>query len=309
MIATQRFDIWSTTACLLVTDESRLGCARAILDRELAAVEDACSRFKADSELARLNRADGRRVAVSALFTEILSAALRVARATEGAVDPTVGGALIAAGYDRDLSQVPPEGPELPVRWRRIPGWTTIDLDPAQRTVKLPAEVRLDLGATAKAFAADRAALRIADATGIGVLVNLGGDLSVRGPAPSGGWAVHVTEDHRAETGAPGQTIAISAGGLATSSTTLRQWWRGGHRLHHIIDPATGAPAVTYWRTVSVAAATCVDANAAATGALVWGPTAADRLTHAGLPARLVTTDGAVRILPGWPPPTAGSEP
>ncbi|MCW2942713.1 MAG: thiamine biosynthesis protein [Actinomycetia bacterium] len=295
------FEVWGTTACLLVTDASCLAVARQLLDRELVEVGGACSRFQVDSELSRINGAGGRTVQISAVLTEIMGAALRVAEATGGAVDPTVGGAVIAAGYDRDLAQVDRCGPEMHVRWRQAAGWRVIELNPVQGTLRVPGGVRLDLGATAKAFAADRTARLIAEATGCGVLVNLGGDLAVDGPPPRGDWPVRVAEDHRAGPDAPGQTVAIGSGGLATSSTTLRQWWRGGRRLHHIIDPFTGAPAMTCWRTVSVAAASCVDANAAATAALVWGQDAPGRLIDAGLPARLVGADGTVRTLPGWP--------
>ncbi|MCW2885305.1 MAG: thiamine biosynthesis protein [Streptosporangiaceae bacterium] len=301
MIGSTSFDVWGTTACLLVAEAERLAAGREVLDRELTAVGNAASRFQADSELSLLNAAAGRPVRISPLFAELLSEALRVAVITDGAVDPTVGGAVISAGYDRDLSAIDPYGPPLRVRWRRAAGWQVIDLDPVERLVTIPEGVRLDLGATAKAFAADRAAGRIAEATGCGVLVNLGGDLAVCGPAPSGDWPVLVAEDHRAGPDAPGQTVAIGSGGLATSSTTVRQWWRGVRRLHHIIDPITGAPAATCWRTVSVAAATCVDANAAATAALVWGAGALDRLRATGVPARLVGEDGMVRTVAGWP--------
>jgi thiamine biosynthesis lipoprotein len=301
MAGSASFEVWGTTASLLVADSERLTLAKELLDRELTAVGDAGSRFQADSELSRLNAAAGRPVRISPLFAELLAESLRIALATGGAVDPTVGGAVISAGYDRDLSAVDPHGPPLEVRWRQVAGWQVIDLDPAERVVLIPQGVRLDLGATAKAFAADRAARRIAEATGCGVLVNLGGDLAVCGAAAAGDWPVLVAEDHRAGPGSPGQTVMIGSGGLATSSTTLRQWWRGGRRLHHIIDPFTGAPAATCWRTASVAAATCVDANAAATAALVWGAGALDRLRAAGVPARLVSDDGTVRTVAGWP--------
>lgn len=301
MVGAVEFEIWSTTACLLITDDAHLAQARELLDRELASVGDACSRFQADSQLSMVNAAAGRRVPVSALFCEILAEALRVAHATDGAVDPTVGGALIMAGYDRDITQIDRHGPSGPLCWQRIPGWRQVHLDQRAGTIHMPAAVRLDLGATAKAFAADRAARRVAEATGCGVMVNLGGDLAVQGPPPEGGWTVRVVEDHRAGPDEPGQTITISAGGLATSSTTVRRWQRGAHLMHHIIDPSTGAPVDGRWRTASVAAATCVDANAAATAALIWGTSAPDRLIRTGLPARLVATDGRVLTLSDWP--------
>jgi thiamine biosynthesis lipoprotein len=165
--------------------------------------------------------------------------------------------------------------------------------------VRLPAGIRLDLGATAKALAADRAAAAAARAGGgAGVLVSLGGDIALGGPAPAAGWAVHVAEDHRAGPDAPGQTIALRSGGLATSSTTVRRWGPGAH---HIIDPATGLPAGGCWRTASVAAGSCVDANIASTAAIVRGASAAAWLAEWRMPARLVGRDGAVLAVAGWP--------
>ncbi|GAA0350206.1 FAD:protein FMN transferase [Actinoallomurus spadix] len=264
----------------------------------------ACDRFRADSELSRVNAAGGRPVEVSALFAETLRRALDVAEATGGAVDPTVGAALVAAGYDRDLAEVRGGGPAPRLVRRRVAGWRTVHLD--GRVVRLPRGVLLDLGATAKALAADRAAERALADTGCGVLVGLGGDIAVGGPPPEGGWRIRVTDDHR-DNGpgdAPGQDVVISAGGLATSSVTVRRWRRGDQRLHHIIDPATGIPAASCWRTASVAAATCVDANAAATAALVKGWSAGTWLVDQRLPARLVRLDGHAFALAGWPEET-----
>jgi thiamine biosynthesis lipoprotein len=161
--------------------------------------------------------------------------------------------------------------------------------------------VKLDLGATAKAWAADRAAAAAAKAGGCGVLVSLGGDVALSGEAPAGGWKIRVTDDHRSDVDAPGQTIAISSGGLATSSTSVRQWSHGGQTMHHIIDPRTAAPARSHWRTVSVAAEDCAQANIATTAALVRSGGALDWLTRRGLPARLVDRDGRVRTIGNWP--------
>ena len=162
----------------------------------------------------------------------------------------------------------------------------------------------LDLGATAKAWAADRGARAVWDAARCGVLVEprrrhrhrRGG-----GSGPPGGWQIHVTDDHRSGPDAPGQTVAIADGGLATSSVAVRRWRRGGQTMHHIIDPSSGAPARGPWRTVSVAAADCTDANIAATAALVRGERAPAWLDALGLPARLVAHDGAVLRLGDWP--------
>ena len=122
----------------------------------------------------------------------------------------------------------------------------------------------------AKAWCADRAAAAAAAATGEAVLVSLGGDVSCAGDSPASGWAVRVADDHRAGVDEPGgQTVQLTNGGLATSGTSVRQWTRGGRTMHHVIDPSTGLPAATHWRTVSVAAGSCADANIASTAAIV----------------------------------------
>jgi thiamine biosynthesis lipoprotein ApbE len=233
-----------------------------------------------------------------------VAVALRAAELTDGDVDPTVGEAIVAAGYDRDFSLVPPDGPPLNLVVRAVPGWRQVHLDLASRTLAMPPGTRLDLGATAKAWAADRAAGRIAGELGCGVLVGLGGDIAVAGPPPETGWRIRVQDvTGRPEEvpGGPSTVVAITSGGLATSSTTARRWRRGGSILHHILDPRTGLPPAPVWRTISVTAATCADANAASTAAIIRGGQAAGWLAATGLPARLVDVSGRVETVAGWP--------
>lgn len=298
------FAVFGTTAVLLVSAPRALKRARGILDAELAAVDRACSRFRPDSELSALNAADGATVGVSELFAEILSAALRAARLTGGDVDPTCGRALTGLGYDRDFAEVRAAGdmqPRLTGPVSPVPGWRNVHLDRTRRRARLSRGAQLDLGATAKAWAADRCADTVVARLDCGVLVSLGGDIAAAGPAPDGGWRVRVTDDHAAPPDAPGQTVTIRSGGLATSSTTVRAWTVGGRHVHHIINPATGEPARSCWRTVSVAAGSCVDANTASTAAIVRGAAALPWLRDVGLPARLVREDGSVETTTGWP--------
>ncbi|MFJ8023138.1 FAD:protein FMN transferase [Streptomyces sp. NPDC096311] len=294
-----------TSVRLVTTDPVLLDSCNLLLARHLAEVDAACSRFRPDSELVALDQARGRPVRVSPLLAEALAVALRAAAATDGAVDPTVGSAIAALGYDRDFRLVQDDGRPIRLTVRPVPGWRAVTLDRATDTVTVPAGVRLDLGATAKAWAADKAADLLAEAAGCGVLVSLGGDTAVAGEPPAGGWRIRVQDATGPvdETPAPGTyaTVAIRSGGLATSGTTARRWRRGVHDLHHIVDPYTGLPAETPWRTVSVAAATCADANAAGTAALVKGEGAQRWLAGLGLPARLVANDGTVVTTPGWP--------
>ncbi len=279
-------------------------------------MDRACSRFRADSELMRLGAVTGRAappgpgpggaaaVEVSPLLGEAIAVALRAARLTDGDVDPTVADAMSALGYDRDFALLPDSGPPVRLTVRAVPGWRQVGFDERSRLLTLPRGVHLDLGATAKAWAADRSAARLAGTLGCGVLVGLGGDIAVAGPPPGGGWRIRVQDvTGRPEDPpeGPAAVVAIAEGGLATSSTTARRWRRGGDVLHHILDPRTGLPAPVHWRTVSVAAATCVDANTASTAAIIRGPQAMDWLSNLGLPARLVDAAGTVRTVGGWP--------
>ncbi len=356
-LPTARWQALGTNVVLRVTGTlAELREARTLVADQLDALDRVCSRFREDSQLSRVNAAaGGPPQSISPLFVEALQVALRAAELTDGDVDPTVGAALVLAGYDRNWDALQadwrrsatPDGrsspasqprtalaaPEAPsttsgrcaapgepshvrggasrphphlhplptLRARMRRGWRTIELDPVRATVRVPRGISLDLGASAKAWAADRAASAVRARCDCGVLVSLGGDIATAGPAPAGGWLVHITDDHRSGPAAPGQTIAIVSGGLATSSTVVRRWRSRGVEAHHIIDPARAAPACGPWRTVSVAAGDCVDANIATTAAIVRGTDAPGWLDRQGLPARLVAHDGLIAHLGGWP--------
>ena len=181
-----------TLVQLVVTDPAALPEARRLLEDDLAVVDATCSRFREDAEIRSLT---GGRHRISPLLAEAISVALRAARLTDGDVDPTVGAAMSAAGYDRDFHQIEPNGPPLRLTVRQVPGWH---------------EVRLD-----------------------------------------------------------GRSLTL--------------------------------PAEPVWRTVSVAAGSCADANAASTAAVIRGRRALGWLTRLGLPSRLVDATGAVFTVAGWP--------
>jgi FAD:protein FMN transferase len=268
-MATASWEALGTTALVRVTDRRHLNLAKRMLQDELAEIDLAASSFRSDSELSGVLESAGRPVPVGAALRRAVSTALTAARLTDGLVDPTLG---------------------------RSPGWRGVEV--TDSTIRVPRGSTLDLGATGKALAADRAAAAISSATGgAGVLVSLGGDIATAGQPPAGGWLIHVTDDHRSDQAAPGQTVAIQGGALASSGTTVR---RGPHG-HHIIDPRTGASAETPWRTVSVTAATCVDANTASTASIVLGTQAPRWLAEHDLAARLVDNVGAVTTVGGWP--------
>ena len=289
---------------VVVTDAAALATARQILVEELDRVDRACSRFRPDSELTALNQAGGRRVRISALLAEAITVGLDAARASGGDVDPTLGMSLVRLGYDRDFAQLPPDGVAVAVSTWRGSRWTQVQLDRQAGTARLPVGVQVDLGATAKAWCADRAAAQIHDRLGCGVLVSLGGDISVAGQPPQDGWAIRVQDcpgPVRQPARARSAVVSIRGGGLATSSTAARRWRRGGQSMHHLLDPATGLPAVSVWRTASVTAPTCLAANVASSSAIVRSQQAVAQLRVEGLPARMVSHAGEVSVVNGWP--------
>ena len=310
-------DALGTSARVAAWPPYNLARVLAITDTELARLDEQASRFRDDSEISAVHRTPGEVHILSEGLAEAIAVALAAARWTGGLVDPTVGSALESLGYDRDFAAIR-HGGEMPPAPARVPSWRSVRLD--GRCLRLADGSRLDLGATAKGLGSDRAASAAAAAiTGGGVLVSLGGDIAVAGEAPTGGWPVLVADEQvpvSADPGSgragqvpepsPGQVVRLAAGALATSSIICRQWRRGDHMLHHIVDPRTGLSAAGPWRTVSVAAATCAEANAASTAAIVAGDRAVAWLAGQGLPARLVARDGRVRFVADWPEADGG---
>ncbi|SNY56905.1 FAD:protein FMN transferase [Paractinoplanes atraurantiacus] len=285
---TAQWSVWGTVARVVVTDPAATDDAAAVVREELAAVDLACSRFRADSELRQVT--PGRAVEVSPLLAELVAAALRAARETGGDVDPTVGAALCGLGYDRDFAAITGRRVAPAVRVFAAPDWRAVRLRDGYLSV--PLGVLLDLGATAKAVAADRCAARVSERLGVGAMVALGGDIATAGPGPDGGWRVLVQD----KPGDPSHAVRLPPGSaIATSSTASRTW---GH-LHHILDPRTGLPAPRVWRTVTVAAGSCLRANTLTTAAIVRGRRASSLLR--GVPSRLVTPELDVVRLGGWP--------
>jgi thiamine biosynthesis lipoprotein len=283
---------------VIASRPDRLPVALEVVERQVAAVDLACSRFRQDSDISRVNNAAGRWASVSELFIQALEVALGVAGVTDGIVDPTIGRALLRLGYDCDFDLMAPNG--LFPASEPAPGWRHVRINSSTSCVRVPKGVSIDLGATAKALTADQASILASNQAGCGVLVSLGGDIAVAGEAPEEGWTIGLADNHSGPA-EPGRTIGIRSGAVATSSTMVRRWSRGGQPAHHVIDPRTGLPAREVWRTVTVAAATCVGANTASTAALVLGEEAPEWLRSRGLPARLVTPEGAALRICGWP--------
>lgn len=308
MILSSAFPALGTTAVVAVPRGADLLRARGILAAQLEELDVACSRFRPDSELTHANARAGERVLVGPLLVDAVDAALTAARDTDGLVDPTLGLQLRAAGYDRSFALVQArDGWTFRSAPLRRGSWAEVELDRAAGALCVPPACELDLGATAKAFAADRAAGAIAEAIDASALVSLGGDVAVAGEPPVGGWSIRIADRHDAPPDGDGPCIAVGSGGVATSSTTVRRWPTDRGDAHHLIDPRTGLPAGTLWRTVTVAARSCLEANVAATAAIVLGEDAIGWLRSRGLTSRLVANDGGVIRVCGWPEEAAAA--
>lgn len=320
MEAQSRWTVWGLEASLAVTDHTMLPEAEAAVRAVVAEVDLACSRFRVDSELMMLQPAMAGGVRVSGMLRDLMERALFAARLTDGDVDPGLGADLDALGYGRGIISVPlpPDGSAAvttniageaaPPAVPRVPGWSRIAL--AGQTLTVPADLRLDLGATAKAAAADLAAASVYARLGCGVLVSLGGDLATAGPGPEvsakpGPWQV-IVQDLPAD---PSQRIALEPGfALATSSTQKRRWKHAGADVHHILDPRFGRPAEAIWRSVTVAAPTCLEANAFSTAAVVRGLATLEWFRSEGIPARFVDRRGRTAATGGWPAESRNAE-
>ncbi len=299
-----------TEHVLLATDRSALDAALALAQDHLAALDRAASRFRSDSEVSALAaacRTGAVTTTVSPLLAAYLAAGIRTAEFTDGLVDFTVGTAVVAAGYDADIDIVRTRTPgaadparvpdSLAGRASLVPGWRQVDLEGTR--LRLPVACLIDLGASAKAHAADVIAAALHRSLPGGFLVNLGGDIAVSGPAPSDGWRVGLEDAD----GALLQTVATTGAAVTTSSTRHRQWQLDGRTAHHIIDPRTGESARTPWAQVTCVADTALLANAASTAAIILGAAAPAWLAAHGIPARLDALDGTVTTTAGWPAP------
>lgn len=296
MSASRTWKAWSCTVRLTVEDPAALGAACGALKALMDRVDKAASRFRDDSELSTVNARAGFMVPVSRLLVDLVDVSLVAASISGGAVDPTVGAAVVAAGYDQDIETVRRRVPQAAGVSAPAVGWKHVQLNRRLGLVGVPKGAALDLGATAKAWTADRAALVLSKRHGCAVLVEIGGDLRAAG-TPAEPWVIDVAERE----GDPGVPVTLSHGGLTTSTRTARSWSTTTGQAHHVIDPRTGQPAEGPWRTASVWAPTAVRANTFSTAIVATGEAALGRLTLAGHPARLVADDGEITELAGWP--------
>jgi FAD:protein FMN transferase len=229
-----------------------------------ARTERRFSRFRDDSELAALNRADGPQ-RVSPEMMDLLVAAERHVAATEGRFDPTVGAALRAAGYDRSfapgqLDRSEPAAIPPPARF------TDLRIDEATRSVERPPHVHVDFGGFLKGRTVDRAAVLMPSPA----MLDAGGDAAVIGAGIDGaGWIVEI-EDPDAEN-AVLLTLRVADRGVATTAPNRRRWRVGQTLAHHLIDPQTGEPTRSELAQVTVLAPTVERADVIAKAAFLRG--------------------------------------
>jgi thiamine biosynthesis lipoprotein len=268
-------------------------CAR------LRQLQDRWSRFRSDSEVSRLGRADGRPLQVSGDTRLLVAWCVRAWRRSAGRFDASVLDALERHGYDRtfELLAHRPTGREEPVQSLAAPGCAGIAIDEEAGTVALPTGLRLDPGGIGKGLAADLVTAAMLSAGAFGSCVNLSGDVRARGLGPGGtspGWTVGVEHPDR-----PGEAVALirlpeRGGAVASSSVRIRRW----AAAHHIIDPADGCPSSSDVVAVTVVADDGAWADAATKIALVCGrhQEAIGAMDEIGVAALLILDDH--RILP-----------
>lgn len=291
MAAHADFEAFTCVCRVAVTDAEALPAALDTVKALLRRVDSAASRFRSDSEIAALQRAGGGHV--SPLLADLLRAALEMAERSDGDVVPTLGRDLASLGF----GPLEAMGSLAEAHRLAAESWRDVVLD--GHDVTLPRGVVLDLGASAKAAAADMAAREVHGRLGTSVLVSLGGDIATAGDAA---WEVLVQD----LPGDPATQVSLTGGwAMATSSTQKR---RQGSGVHHILDPWTALPAPAVWRSATVAAPDCLSANMASTSAIVRGAGAVARLRELGYPARLVKDDGGVIELGGWPEAALGRD-
>jgi FAD:protein FMN transferase len=295
MRAEDRFLAMGGTAHVVVLGQYPAALVSAARHR-LGDLERRWSRFLDTSEISRLNAAAGSPVAVSPETLQLIAHSLQAWRQTGGRFDPTVHAALVAHGYDRDFALVSAVGaPSRPLR-RSTPGCAGIVVDVATSRVRLPVGVTIDPGGIGKGLAADLVTAELIATGATGAMVNVAGDLRVRGEAPSAeGWVISVP--HPLHPGRELLRVGLSHGAVATSSRLKRRWRAAGQPVHHLIDPATGTPTDNDVAAVTVFAAEAWWAEGLTKSIAVAGEQTPPDLADAA--AVVIARSGAVRTTPG----------
>jgi FAD:protein FMN transferase len=268
----------------------------------LEQLEQSWSRFRPGSELRDMDCRVGEPAAASPDLIDAVGRALSLWYVTDGYFDPTIRRALEAVGYDRTFGAVAPHGAALAQPAVPAPGCDGIRIDREGRTLLVPEGVAVDLGGIGKGLAADIVATGLVERGARGACVGLGGDVRVAGAPPAGEtWPIRV-EDPLDEA-ATMCTRHLRDAAIVTSTTRFRRWSRGGQTLHHLIDPATGAPADNEVLAVVATGPEAWWAEGVAKAALVAGlHDGIALLERLGVAAVVVETDGRRHATTAWEP-------
>lgn len=262
-------------------------------------LEGCWSRFAPDTDVSRLNLAGGRPVLVDPATITLVATMIEAWRATDQRFDPTMLPALMAAGYRSSIDD-PRRITILPTGTFRFddggadrPTLDDIEIDVDAAAIRLPVGLTIDAGGIGKGVAADLA-VDLALRSGVdGALVSIGGDIAASGRVDEAGWRVVIAHPDNDEE--PVGTVAVTGGGVATSSTRSRRWSHEGVERHHLIDPWTGDVSNTDLASVTVIARSGWLAEAHATAAILAGSgSVIDHLDRHQLTGVAVTTDGEV---------------
>jgi thiamine biosynthesis lipoprotein len=272
--------------CEILVDTDDREDARAaarIAEAEAQRVERTFSRYRTDNVVHRINGAGGRPVVVDEETAQLIDYAAACHEMSDGMFDITSGVLRRVWRFDGG-DRVPSESAVREVLAQV--GWGRVTWK--DRTLTMPAGMEIDLGGVGKEYAVDRAASLVAAAIGAPFLVNFGGDLFASGPRRGGrAWGVGLDDPERTGQGAL-YRIDLPRGGLATSGDARRFVLHQGRRLGHILNPKTGWPIEGAPRSVTVVAATCVEAGTLSTLAYLKGPGARGFLEEQGVQFRIV---------------------
>ncbi len=237
------------------------------LEQRINALEPALSRTREDSDLYRLNHADGAACEVSEDTYAAIEAAVQFAEWTGGAFDPTMAPLTDLWGINTDQAHVPAQA-EIDAALTHV-GYQNIELL-GNNQVRLLNGAQLDLGGIGKGFATDAVAAML-DGTQ-GVLATLGGNIGAYGENPnrdSGNWVVGIADPD--DNAAFIATVEVRGLSVVTSGDYERYFEQDGKRYHHIFDPATGYPADSGLRSVTVIDESSTRADALTTALFVMG--------------------------------------
>jgi FAD:protein FMN transferase len=244
----------SQAELIVVGGDASVGGANGLVDqgrRLLEELESRWSRFLPESDISRINTRLGDTVAVHRSTCEAVAHAVAGWRLTEGRYDPTVFSAMVAHGYDRNFRNLHGVS-DAQGTATTAPGCDGVDVDRVASTITITNGAGLDLGGIGKGYAADVVAAELMDAGAAGVLVNLGGDVRVRGESGEGaGWRIRLddpridmfTDDPNDDVVHPHLCdVTLCDAAVAVSSSRTRHWRNSAGEAHHLVDPHTGLP-------------------------------------------------------------------